>query len=1018
MNIPIWVALILVGMMISPFASSQGIAVAKTDKGRFLQLDNRTLLELSSPWIATSGYQSLYYFPGGASASGSPAVKNDNTEHGKWTETITPAAESLTIRYDFDLTPDPKASHLQWVWRLEPANWNGIAADGAEGSPEKPFALHTLEGLRVENLKRMDFVLSDVDLSVTCKSSDGMWSFRDEREAEWAKCYRLEFNRDIDSKTKRTGWIEVTIHTKKAVSPLVALTTGTTSLIQRIPFQSGPLREIIDQKLNDLVFIHSVSKTVPRGDIAGEVDVIYADGQKITIPIRSEESFSSPTDDPHSVGNGRYALLADKTPAWLSQWHNPRPTVSIKKLEARSLTGGWRLIAASGTASSADTRRAAAVLHGDSSPLAEESVISLDGKWQFSADKIEPREIPVPAFMDQQSGLYNVHEGTYTRDFDIPDTFSGRRVAIHFDAVGDAAEVWVNGKMAGQRISPALPFEMDITGLVSIPSTGNKLEVRVKDDSHFSIPYSGEAWRNGKSWIPRGMGSNNRKGLYQSVTLRARPVVQISDVRIQTSVRTHELIVTYSILNTGKAVINAQIIGSVHPNAGGATVMTLPAVKVELPGYVTTHVTVKAPFTGVELWQPDHPTLYSLRSLLMDGDKRLERVDTRFGFREVWFEGKNFYLNGIRCNLRGESPAYSEKAEMMATRKTASEMIRKYQQMNFNVLRFHSMPAPPHVLDLCDELGMMVIDESGIYASWQLLMPEHPDWMENCRQHLTNWVRRDRNHPAVVLWSAENEGLNVSLLSPGQLGEYRKMIDAEDGSRPVIFDGDGTGMGASPASEKHYVTTISDLKNLGGVSSGYARDLRNDIYWATEYKQEQPLGCGEFLFPYEPGLKDKEREVCYMMGLQTRGYRLADWYDIRPYNPSYIGFLKPEGVRAGYEAANDIVQKSFAPVAVFDKAYDALGPFPAPPVLEKAQPVTRELIVYNDTFAGENVEVEWSVTQGDKKTAGERLTKDIPLGGHIVFPIKFTPTAVGELKLDLISRRAEKKPSGIHGLLW
>ncbi len=139
--------------------------------------------------------------------------------------------------------------------------------------------------------------------------------------------------------------------------------------------------------------------------------------------------------------------------------------------------------------------------------------------------------------------------------------------------------------------------------------------------------------------------------------------------------------------------------------------------------------------------------------------------------------------------------------------------------------------------------------------------------------------RRDRNHPSVILWSAENEGLNVSALTPAMLEEFRRIIDAADGSRPVIFDGDGTAFGASPASVKHYVKTIEDLQDRGGRSSGYAKDLRNDIYWATAYHQQVPLGCGEFLFPYEPGLREHEREVIYSMGLQARGYRLADWFD-------------------------------------------------------------------------------------------------------------------------------------------
>ncbi len=811
-------------------ASAQELSVATEGQGRFLRMDSRRVLELSSPWVATAGYASLYRFPAGGSA-GEARSKADSGEYGKWTETITPAAGAVTIRYEFDMPANEKAAHVQWVWRLEPGQWNGILAEGAEGSvgqPEQAVALHPLEGLRIANLKRMDFVLADADLSVTCRAADGEWSFQDARSASWAKCYRLEYNRDYEVNGKRSGWFEVTIKAKRAANPLVALTEGQAFEGRGMKFAVGPLRDQIGTPLGALVILHTASEGVARGK-------------------------------------------------------------------------------------------------------------------------------------------------------------------------------------AGGAISPALPFEVDITGLVNVPSEGNRLEVRVKDDSHFGVPRNDVAWRNLRHWIPRGMGAHNRKGLYQSVSLRAKPVVRIDDVRVQTSVRKRELAIVYTVHNTGKETVRTRIESSVRRVAGGDAVLSLPAAEVDVPGYVTASVTVRGASDGAELWQPDHPTLYDLRSLLMEGEKRLERVDTRFGFREVWFEASNFYLNGIRCNLRGESPAYSEKADLMKSREAAEEMIRRYQTVNFNVLRFHSMPAPTYVLDACDEMGMLVIDESAIYASWGMLMPEHPQWMENCREHLTKWVRRDRNHPAVVLWSAENEGLNVNGLTPGQLAEFRKMIDAEDGTRPVIFDGDGKAMGASPASVKHYVSTVADLKNPGGASSGYARDLRKDIYWATAFAQDFPLGCGEFLFPYEPGQRDKEKECCYMMGLQTRGYRLANWFDIRPYNPSYCGFLKPEGVRPGYEAVYDVVAKSFAPVPVLDKAYDELGPFPAPTVLAAKQTVTRELIVYNDTFAGEMVEVEWVARQGGARVAGEKLSRKIPLGDHVVIPISFTPDAAGKLELDLITRKGGKE---------
>ncbi len=644
-----------------------------------------------------------------------------------------------------------------------------------------------------------------------------------------------------------------------------------------------------------------------------------------------------------------------------------------------------------------------------SAAATDETAVSLSGTWHIQPAGGTEQEIAVPSFWERTPGLREVHEATYLREFDVPETFAGRRVLLRFDAVGDAADVSVNGQHAGSHVGACLPFEVDITALVAIPSTGNKLAVAVRDDSHFSVPRKSSDRRNRKHWIPRGMGANNRKGLYQAVTLLARPIVNIASVHIRTSVRRRELNVTYELFNGRKETIQAQLSAQVTAHDGAAAV-TLPSKSVELPGFVTTTVTLTAPFDGVMLWQPDHPTLYTLQTTLADSRSAApyHQVSTRFGFREIWFEGIHFYLNGIRCNLRGESPAYSEKADLFATHESATEMIRRYQAANCNVLRFHSMPAPTHVLDVCDELGMLVIDESAIYASWQMLMPEHPDWMEHCREHLTRWVRRDRNHPSVVLWSAENEGLNVNVLTPALLAAFRRIIDAADGSRPVIFDGDGTAFGASPASIKHYVKTIEDLQNRGGRSSGYARDLRNDIYWATTYHQDVPLGCGEFLFPYEPALRAKEREVIYSMGLQTRGYRLANWFDIRPYNPSYSGFLRKEGVRPDCREAYESIVKSFAPIAVFDKDYDELGPFPKPPVLKARASVQRRLIVYNDAFSDETVELRWQAMLDGESCAGGTHTLTIPLGGHTLVDITFTPPTPGELRLELASVKGGK----------
>ncbi len=652
-----------------------------------------------------------------------------------------------------------------------------------------------------------------------------------------------------------------------------------------------------------------------------------------------------------------------------------------------------------------DTTVAPATEQVDTS-RAEEVVTPLDGEWKFETPDGKTGAITIPCRWDKIKGLRNAHQVNFTRRFDLPNQFShpGQKILVRFEAIGEFGELWINGKYAGEALAGPLPVEFDITGLVAAPSTDNVLSIRIKDDTHFSVPRPSKDWRDRRHWIPHGIGGNNRKGLFQDVTLRGRPGVHIRDIRIQTSVRKHQLSVVYELFNSSRENVSVKLGADVRPSEDGEVKLVIPARQVELLGLVTTTIRLTTPWQKPKLWQPNHPYLYKLRSLLTSANgKPIHQRDDRFGFREVWFEGIHFYLNGIRCNLRGESPSYAQHAGSFGRRDTTEAAVRKCLAANFNVLRFHAAPAPPYVYDVCDELGMMVIDESAIYASWGMVMPEHPRWLPECRRHLRRWVRRDRNHPSIILWSAENEGLNVHQLSPAQLADFRKTIDQNDGTRPVIFDGDGSGFGASPASCKHYVRKISDLEQRGGKSSGYGRDLRNDIYWAAEYKQDLPLGIGEFLYPANDAMRTRLREVYYMMGLQTRGYRYADWFDIRPYNPHATGFMDAGGLKDGYEELWDAIVKSFAPVAVFDKHYDELGPFPDAPVLKNGARQTRTLIVYNDTFEDEDVTLHWTARLDGRTIKEESKKLQIPLGTHIEFDISFTPEGTGQLALELVS---------------
>lgn len=1001
---------------VSSLSAASGMDLAGDGGTETLSVEGREILALSAPWVATPQWQGIYRFPSEQegkteSHDGVTVIKRRHAGvHGEVSQTMAIGPGSVTVRYEFAFAEMEQAAHLQWVLRLESDTYSGTMVTA---EADRPVPLRPLAGANIEALKTARLLLPAASLDLAVSAADGTWKLSDARHASWAKCYRLEYNREFRLGGKREGWIELTLVGESVGSILRPLTSGPETAVRGFPFRRGPIEDDLDAELGALAFWHTADGTAHRGETVGVFGVHYADGTAEGVPIRWEEAVSSPTDDPRNLQNGTLAPLPDGTPAWVTAWRNPRPEVAIQSIEARSAGAGWRLLAITGVSAGIDADRLSAVLvslQADGA-LAEEVVLPLNGTWQFQADASSAaRDIRVPSRWELLEGCRNVHIATYRRSFDLPSVLHGQRLLVRFDAVGEFCEVRINGLYAGNQLAGPLPVEFDITGLVGVPSQDNRIEVEVKDDTHFSVPKPSSDWRNRRHWVPHGIGGNNRKGLFQNVTLRGRPPVQIADVRVQTSVRKRELTVIYELFNSGGKALQVCLDGTVRPHGGGSVELTLPEATVELPGQVTTVATVSAEWETARLWQPNHPHLYELRSILSAEDgKRLQRTDTRFGFREVWFEGTSFYLNGVRCNLRGESPSYAQNAGPLEARDTTEDLVRKYLAANFNVLRFHAAPAPPHVYDVCDELGMLVIDESAIYSSWGMVMPEHPRWLPECRDHLARWVRRDRNHPSVVLWSAENESLNVNKLAQAQLVEFRKTIDEHDGTRPVIFDGDGTGEGVSPASVKHYVRTIADLENHGGKASGYGRDLRNDIYWAAEYRQTIPLGIGEFLFPANDAMRAKHREVCAMMGLQTRGYRYANWFDIRPYNPHYTGALSADGLKDGYKDAWDLIVKSFAAVAVFDREYDALGPFPDPPELRAGSRAIRTLIVYNDTFEDEAVTVMWHAEMDGARIAGAESDLRVELGDHTELEIAFTPSRPGNLTLTLASSKAGKE---------
>ncbi|MGA1874485.1 MAG: glycoside hydrolase family 2 TIM barrel-domain containing protein, partial [bacterium] len=219
------------------------------------------------------------------------------------------------------------------------------------------------------------------------------------------------------------------------------------------------------------------------------------------------------------------------------------------------------------------------------------------------------------------------------------------------------------------------------------------------------------------------------------------------------------------------------------------------------------HFVFEADFGGAELWDIDRPYLYLLRVCLHEkGDEGniLDEVTLRFGCRELKAEGSHFLLNGRRVNFREASIRYDRGLTPDSLRRR----IQNLREAHFNIVRFHSEPVPSWMLDVCDEEGMPVIDESAIYGSYvgRYDTSAGSKFWPQAQKHWRGLVKRDRNHPCVVIWSIENETIEYHA---GRAGEVRFMelgllVRQLDPTRPIMYEGGLDCFGTSDIINVHY----------------------------------------------------------------------------------------------------------------------------------------------------------------------------------------------------------------------
>lgn len=468
-------------------------------------------------------------------------------------------------------------------------------------------------------------------------------------------------------------------------------------------------------------------------------------------------------------------------------------------------------------------------------------VWTLDGEWAFRAggapEGCDPAVTPgderivVPGLWEAQGWLDLDGEAWYHRTLDVPDPDG--YWFLRFGAVMDAAEVYVNGRRAGEHLGGYTPFEVDVTGLLR--AGRNDVAVRVVDHpldgwDHPRTAHGKQGWMNHVFPSPPSLYMTYG-GIWQSVTLRRHGGVRVGDVFVDGS--PDDLRIAVTLTNHRSAPVTARLRWQV-PGHEGDQAVRLPAGGVEV-------VTVVVRGHGLAHWSPQSPALHRATVGVDVDGVRSDEAAVRFGVRRVMLSGDRLLLDGAPVRLmaalvQGFRPdtLYAE-----GSRSQIEAEVAAAKAAGFTMLRLHIKAFDPAYLDVCDELGMLV--HCDIPVAEPIAHAELGDAgpvADRAAAAAVEQVRRDRNHPSVVLWSAMNE-LGAEHLPTRQTAGYegfaRRLYGAvveADGTRPVIendwIEPDPETVFRSPILTAHWYGRLSSryLESLWGKLRATATGAR------------------------------------------------------------------------------------------------------------------------------------------------------------------------------------------------
>lgn len=354
-------------------------------------------------------------------------------------------------------------------------------------------------------------------------------------------------------------------------------------------------------------------------------------------------------------------------------------------------------------------------------------------------------EMPWNEKASRGRGFKDMATGWYRKTFRADKSWQGRRVTIDFEGIMLHGDAYLNGTRIGGTDYGYLGFEADVTGLLRYDRP-NVIAVHCSTgEAKDSRWYTGGGLYRDINLILKDSVAVARHGVFiQTPEVSA----QAATVRVQVEVegirnKSHDLTIITRIMAPDGTTVAETRAAAPKNSKQPTTEVQLPEVRLETP----------------KLWWTDSPSLYTAEvSLVMNG-KTVDRLSERFGIRKIEFSKEHgLKLNGKKIFLKGVANHHDYGAVGVAAHeRSIARMMDRLKEFGFNHIRTSHNPYSESFLRLADEKGLLVVDE--LYDKWSdtIAWAGRRPWTEIWWENLSEWVKRDRNHPCVIMWSLGNE---------------------------------------------------------------------------------------------------------------------------------------------------------------------------------------------------------------------------------------------------------------------